>query len=109
VQYIADASQKFTCPVVNGVDPAVTVAVSVTTLPDDTVKTGPLPEVTASVVAVAVLACAVARFEVPQTTKARRPHKAIDLQPPHVFPEIATNWMARLDKWADRRIRNMNT
>jgi hypothetical protein len=37
MQYFADPSQKFTCPVVNVVVPTVAVAVSVTTVPDDTV------------------------------------------------------------------------
>ena len=37
-QYAAMASQKFTCPIVSVV-PAVTVAVSVTTVPDVTVVT----------------------------------------------------------------------
>ena len=40
MQYASVASQKFTCPVVKDVVPAVTVAVSVTTVPDVTVVTG---------------------------------------------------------------------
>ena len=47
---VAVASQKFTWPVVNGVDPAVTVAVAVTAVPK---ATGLLPELKARVVAVA--------------------------------------------------------
>jgi hypothetical protein len=39
VQYVAAASQKVTCPMVTGVVPAVTVAVSVTTLPEEIVVT----------------------------------------------------------------------
>ena len=52
VQWVAVASQKFTCPGVTGLLPAVTVAVSVTTLPDVTVVTELPPEVTARVVVV---------------------------------------------------------
>jgi hypothetical protein len=55
VQYFAEASQKFTCPVVTAVPPTCTVAVSVTTLPEATVVTAPPPEVTVRVVAVAGL------------------------------------------------------
>jgi hypothetical protein len=51
VQDLAAASQKFTCPGVVGVPPAVTVAVNVTTLPAVTVVTVLPPEVTANVVA----------------------------------------------------------
>ena len=53
VQYVAVASQNFTCPIVAGVVPAITVAVNVTTLPDSTVVTAPPPDVTARVVVVA--------------------------------------------------------
>src|ERR1017187_9670030 len=53
VQYIAAASQKFTCPIVTGVVPAFTVAVSVTTLPAATVVTVLPPDVTARVVVAA--------------------------------------------------------
>lgn len=53
VQYLAEASQKFTCPVFTLVAPAITVAVSVTTLPEATVVTEPPPELTARVVVVA--------------------------------------------------------
>ena len=45
------ASQKFTWPVVNEVDPAVTFAVAVTIVPE---ATGLLPELKAKVVAVAI-------------------------------------------------------
>ena len=58
VQRVATASQKFTCPVVNAVDPARTDAVSVTTLPEAMEVTGAPPDVTAIVVDVATLACA---------------------------------------------------
>jgi hypothetical protein len=54
----ADASQKFTWPTVNCVDPALTVAVNVITVPGFAVVTALVPEVTASVVVVAVLVCA---------------------------------------------------
>jgi hypothetical protein len=37
VQYVAAASQKFTCPLVTATAPVFTVAVNVTTLPDSTV------------------------------------------------------------------------
>jgi hypothetical protein len=62
---VAEASQKFTCPVVNAVAPALTFAISVTTLPKATVVTALPPEVTARVVAVAV--CAEAAPHVPST------------------------------------------
>jgi hypothetical protein len=52
-QEAAVASQKFTCPIVKGADPAVTSAASVTKAPEATDVTGPPPEVTASVVDVA--------------------------------------------------------
>jgi hypothetical protein len=52
VQYFAVASQKLIWPGAAGVLPAVTVAVSVTTLPDVTVVTAFPAEVTASPVAV---------------------------------------------------------
>jgi hypothetical protein len=60
-QYVAAASQNFTSPGVTGVDPASTVAVSVTTAPDATVVTTLVPDVIASVVVVAV--CATALIE----------------------------------------------
>jgi hypothetical protein len=50
VQYVTVASQKFTVPFVTAVAPDVTVAVSVTILPESTEVTGPPPEVTASAV-----------------------------------------------------------
>jgi hypothetical protein len=53
VQYVAVASQNFTCPVVTAAPPAVTVAVSVTTVWAGTVVTGAPPAVTASAVVVA--------------------------------------------------------
>jgi hypothetical protein len=52
VQLLAEASQKFTWPTVTAAVPAFTVAVRVTTVPAATVVTAPVPEVTASVVAV---------------------------------------------------------
>jgi hypothetical protein len=59
-QYAAAASQNFTSPGVTGVDPAVTVAVSVTTLPAAMVVTGLPPDVTVTAVVVAVCATALA-------------------------------------------------
>jgi len=50
VQYLAAASQKFTCPVVSAALPAFTVAVSVTTVFAATVVTALPPLVTVSVV-----------------------------------------------------------
>src|ERR1700733_8471255 len=50
-QYFAVASQKFTCPA-RAVDPPLTVAVSMTTVPDATEVTGLPPEDTCSVVEV---------------------------------------------------------
>ena len=64
-QYAAVASQKFTCPVVNDVVPDVTVAVSVTTVPDVTVVTGLPAAVIASLIAVDALVCAAAGFHAP--------------------------------------------
>ena len=62
VQLGAVASQKFTCPTVTDVVPALTVAVSVTALPEVIVVTVPLVAVMASVVVV----CAAAQtFRVP--------------------------------------------
>jgi hypothetical protein len=52
-QWAAAASQKSTCPGVTGVVPAITVAVSVITLPDETVVTALPPLVMASVTVVA--------------------------------------------------------
>jgi hypothetical protein len=51
-QYVAVASQKFTRPGVTGVEPATTVAVSVTTAPEATVVTALPPDVTPRVVVV---------------------------------------------------------
>jgi hypothetical protein len=55
-QYVAAASQNRTCPVVSGVDPALTAAVRVTTLPETMDVTGAPAEVTVRVVD--VIACA---------------------------------------------------
>src|ERR1039458_4441614 len=52
-QAFAVASQKFTCPGVTGAPPALTVAVSVITVPGATTVTATPPAVTASVVVVA--------------------------------------------------------
>jgi hypothetical protein len=56
--------------------PAVTVAVSVTTLPEDTVVTAVPAEVTARFAMVAGFACAAAIFQDPDTVRARATHKA---------------------------------
>jgi hypothetical protein len=53
-QYAAVASQKFTAPVVTGLDPALTLAVSVSALPAEIDVTGAPTEVTARLVAVTV-------------------------------------------------------
>jgi hypothetical protein len=50
VQYVAAASQKFTCPLVTAAAPVFTVAVNVITLPDSTVVTVPPPDVATRVV-----------------------------------------------------------
>jgi hypothetical protein len=52
VQYVAEASQKLTAPDVTVKPLAVTVAVSITGLPETAVVTGLPPEVAASVVSV---------------------------------------------------------
>ena len=77
MQYFAEASQKFTCPVVNAVDPAFTVAVSVTTVPEAIVVTGADAEVTASVVVVDALVCAAAGFQATHSATARITHDAL--------------------------------
>jgi hypothetical protein len=67
VHSVADASQKFTCPVVTLIEPETTVAVNVTSLPEATdppEATVLPPEVIVRVVAVAAgaaQACGVAR------------------------------------------------
>src|ERR1017187_1875392 len=50
VQYVADASQKFTCPVFTDTPPLTTVAVSVNSIPEETDVTTLPPEVTVNVV-----------------------------------------------------------
>jgi hypothetical protein len=60
VQRGAVASQKYTWPVVTGLSAIVTLAVKVITLPAVTVVTTPPADLTASVVAVALVAQAVA-------------------------------------------------
>jgi hypothetical protein len=52
VQYIAEASQKLTAPELTAKRFAVTVAVSVTALPETAVVTGLPPEVASSVISV---------------------------------------------------------
>jgi len=79
VQYFADASQKFTCPVVNVVVPAVTAAVSVSTVPDVTVVTGRPATVVASVITVDALVCAAAGLHGIPSATANAPHQARNL------------------------------
>lgn len=67
VQRVAVASQKFTWPVVNVVDPLRTEAVSVMTVPEGAEVTAVPPEVTVRLVDVAILVCAKAKFPMPQT------------------------------------------
>ena len=54
VQYFAVASQKLTWPVVSAAVPVFTDAVRVTTLPEETVVTGPALDVTVRFVTVSV-------------------------------------------------------
>jgi hypothetical protein len=68
VQYLADASQKSTWPVVSAAVPAFTDAVSVTAVPTATVVTVPLPAAIVRVVDVAVFIWAYA--EDPPTARA---------------------------------------
>jgi hypothetical protein len=56
VQLAAVASQKFTCPPVTGAVPVLTVAVSVTALPEVIDVTGPFFDVIVSAVVVGVVA-----------------------------------------------------
>ena len=69
VQYVAEPSQKFTWPGAIGTAPAFTVAVTVIRVPEATELTTVVPEVTASVVVVAVF-CAIAVKAGPQSAKA---------------------------------------
>ena len=68
VQYFAEASQKFTCPLVKAVPDAFTVAVNVITLPEATVVTCVAFEVTARVVTVVDFVCAGADVHNPKAT-----------------------------------------
>jgi hypothetical protein len=65
VQYVAEASQKFTAPDVTGEPPAVTVAVNATALPEATVVTALPADVAARAVTVGT-ACAIPLIEPPQ-------------------------------------------
>jgi hypothetical protein len=56
VQYVAAASQKFTCPITTAADPDFTIAVSVTTLPESTVVTVLPADVIAKAVEVSAVA-----------------------------------------------------
>jgi hypothetical protein len=69
VQYDLDASQNRTWPVVTGVLPAVTVAVSVTALPDETVVCAFPPEIVSRLVVVGD--CAAPVIAIPLRRKAR--------------------------------------
>lgn len=70
-QKVAVASQKFTWPVVRGFDPAVTVAVAVTSVPEATVVTGLLADVRDRLVVEAV--CAALTFTGSATIAIREP------------------------------------
>ena len=70
VQYFADTSQKFTCPVVNAVPEDFTVAAKATTLPEATVLAGAAFEVTVRAVTVADFVCADADVHRPKTAAA---------------------------------------
>ena len=87
VQCFAEASQKFTCPGDTSDNPALTVAVRVTAAPETTVVTGPLPEVTAIVVVVAVFVCADAFPQALKISKARRMQTAAMLRSIFVWLE----------------------
>jgi hypothetical protein len=68
-QLVAVASQTFTCPTVTGADPATTVAVNVTTLPEVTVDTTLPPEVIAKVVVVGVATAGIAKRNIGQRNR----------------------------------------
>jgi hypothetical protein len=87
VQYFAVASQKFTCPTVTAAPPAVTVAVSVTTVFDVTDVTALPPLVTASVVAVVAgpahaTAVSIAAQVSPPASRTARPGRNRNLTTP---------------------------
>jgi hypothetical protein len=67
VQDFAVASQKLTWPTVTGVDPAVTAAVSVNTVPEVVDGLEIVPELTVTVVVVEALVCAAASCKCPPT------------------------------------------
>jgi hypothetical protein len=69
VQAFAEASQKATCPIVTGVEPALTAAVSVTTVPEPTLVTGVVPEAIVRVVVVVDFDCAAVTLPSPQTRR----------------------------------------
>src|SRR4051794_10646535 len=94
VQRVAEASQKYTCPGVTGAPPEVTAAVSVTTVPDATELTGVLPEVTVSVVVVAVLVAALADCADPQSPSANARDDTII--PQRIRWRSADLWVKRL-------------
>src|SRR5437660_5990117 len=82
VHALTEASQKDTCPTVNGVGPALAVAVNVTTAPEATLVTGVIPEVIESVVAEPVFDCAPAVFQFPQSNRqCTRQRKTIFREP----------------------------
>jgi glutamate racemase len=80
MQYLADTSQKFTCPVVNVVVPAVTEAVSVTTVPEVTVVTGSPATVVASVIALNALVCAATEVHGTHSAAVNAVHHAKNLK-----------------------------
>src|SRR3954453_10499298 len=75
VHALTEASQKDTCPTVNEVEPALTVAVNVTTAPEATLVTGVFPEVIEKLVMEGALDCAPAAFQLPQRTRQAASHK----------------------------------
>jgi hypothetical protein len=87
VQWAAVSSQKLTVPGFTAVEPATTVAVSVTTDPDATVVTALPPLVTVSVVVVAV--CANAGQHKPRTHAKAHIRTQVD-HTPYIPPKKVT-------------------
>jgi hypothetical protein len=80
VHELTDASQKSTCPAVTGVEPALTVAVKVTTVPEAALVTWLLPEAIVSVVFVGAFDSAAAIFPAPQKSSDAIRHQAPTLR-----------------------------
>jgi hypothetical protein len=107
VQYVTVASQKFTCPIVSAVVPALTDAVSDTTLPEATVVTELPPEVTARLVVVAVLVCAEATRHIPSRLETRTPPRAARTPDFRSWPKIRLERTPRVAKPANLETANM--